>query len=50
VGSEQGAFDRMMGLAHKDLFNVGGVVAYSIESLREEGFSDQEILDFLASL
>ena len=42
--------DRMMGLAHKDLLRVGGIVSYSIESLREEGFSDQEILDFLASL
>ena len=49
AGSEQGNFDRMMDLAHIDFVKVSPVVKSTIDNLRDSGFDDQDILDFLAT-
>lgn len=49
MDSEQGKYDRMMGLANKDFEKVSPIVKFTIDSLRADGFDDQDILDFLAT-
>jgi hypothetical protein len=47
--SEQDKFDHMMGLAHEYFEKVSPIVRKTIESLRADGFNDQDIIDFLAT-
>lgn len=42
-------YDRMMGLAHPEFEDVSPVVKKTIDSLRADGFDDQDIIDFLAT-
>lgn len=49
MDSEQGKYDRMMGLADIDFEKVSPIVKSTIDSLRADGFDDQDILDFLAT-
>lgn len=47
--NEQDKFDRMMDRAHEYIASVSPIVKKSIESLRADGFDDQDIIDFLAT-
>lgn len=48
---EQGQFDTMMDLSHEYLGDprVSKIIRTSIKNLRDHGFSDQDIVDFLAT-
>lgn len=48
---EQGQFDTMMDLSHEYLGDprVSKIIRTSIKNLRDHGFSDQDIIDFLAT-
>ncbi len=46
---EQDKFDRMLGLSHEYIGKVSPVVRKTISSLRDDGFDDKDIIDFLAS-
>ena len=47
--SERDKFDRMMDRAHEYFEKVSPIVRKTIESLRADGFGDQDIMDFLAT-
>ena len=49
VGAEQEKYDRMMGLAHKYFEKISPIVRDTINNLRQDGFNDQDIIDFLAT-
>jgi len=42
-------YDRMMGLAHEEFMGISDIVSMTIDSLRHDGFDDQDILNFLAT-
>jgi len=46
---EQDKFDRMLGLSHEYIGKVSPIVRKTINSLRNDGFDDKDIIDFLAS-
>jgi hypothetical protein len=46
---EQDKFDRMLGLSHEYIGKVSPIVRKTIDALRNDGFNDQDIIDFLAS-
>jgi hypothetical protein len=46
---EQDKFDRMLGLSHEYIGKVSPIVKKTIDSLRDDGFDDKDIIDFLAS-
>jgi hypothetical protein len=46
---EQDKFDRMLGLSHEYIGKVSPIVRKTINSLRDDGFDDKDIIDFLAS-
>ena len=46
---ERDKLDRMLGLSHEYIGKVSPIVRKTIESLRADGFDDQDIIDFLAS-
>ena len=47
--NEQDKFDRMMYRAHEYIGKVSPIVKKTIESLRADGFSDEDIVNFLAT-
>jgi len=47
--NEQDKFDRMLGLSHEYIGKVSPIVKKTIDSLRDDGFDDKDIIDFLAS-
>ena len=47
--SEMDKYDRMMGLAHEYFEKVSPIVRKTIDALRADGFSDQDIVDFMAT-
>jgi hypothetical protein len=50
VGSEQDKLDTMITNSHPDIGSAADIISSTIKVLRNEKFSDQEIIDFLASL
>jgi len=42
-------YNRMMGLAHEYFEKVSPIVRKTIDSLRNDGFDDQDIIDFLST-
>lgn len=47
--NKNGTIERMLGLAHIQFEKVSPIVRSTIESLRADGFDDEDILDFLAT-
>jgi hypothetical protein len=47
--SQDEFFGRMMGLAHPEFEDISPIVKKTIDNLREDGFDDQDIIDFLAT-
>jgi hypothetical protein len=46
---ERDKLDRMLGLSHEYIGKVSPIVRKTINSLRADGFDDQDIIDFLAT-